>query len=170
MTESESVPVVERKVVRLVVLDVDGLILLFRITEPLHPEQGTCWELPGGAIETGETHIDAAVRELREEAGIVATTSQIGAPGWRRRATFLHAGARRVQDEVVVPVRLDVHSPAVDEGGQLRDEIETYAGYRWWSVSEIEASAERFYPGRLPELLRRFLDGERIVEPFEYFS
>jgi 8-oxo-dGTP pyrophosphatase MutT (NUDIX family) len=170
MSPSWGIPVVERKVVRVVVLDVEGRVLLFRICEPLHPEQGTCWELPGGAIEVGETYVDAALRELREEAGIDAAPPQIGTPTWRRQATFLHAGSRRVQDEVVVLVVLNVRAPAVDATGQLRDEIETYAGYRWWSVGEIEASTERFYPGRLPGLLRRFLDGEQIEEPFEYFS
>jgi hypothetical protein len=37
-------------------------------------------------------------------------------------------------------------------------------------VAEIIQSQERFYPGRLPELLPRFLAGEDIDEPFEYWN
>ena len=163
-------PAVQRTAVRLVVLDRQDRILLFRIREPLHPEQGTVWELPGGGIHPEETYVDAALRELREEAGIIAEPDDVGTPTWQRCATFRHAGARRVQDEVVVAIRLREAVPSVDESQQLPDERETYHGFRWWSVTEVEASSERFYPGRLPVLLRRFLHGEQIEEPFEYFS
>ena len=39
--------VVERDVVRVMIMDIEDRILLFRIREPLYPEEGTCWELPG---------------------------------------------------------------------------------------------------------------------------
>jgi 8-oxo-dGTP pyrophosphatase MutT (NUDIX family) len=170
MTQARDLPVIERNVVRLVVMDLEDRVLLFRIREPLHPEQGTCWELPGGGIDAGETYVAAALRELREETGILANPADVGPPSWRRRATFRHAGVRRLQSEIVVLVRLTVPGPAVDETEQLTDEKETYFGFRWWRIAELEMSTERFYPSRLPALLRRFLDGERIDEPFDYFS
>jgi 8-oxo-dGTP pyrophosphatase MutT (NUDIX family) len=170
MLPANDLPVVERDVVRLIVLDVEDRILLFRIREPLYPEEGTCWELPGGGIDAGETIVSAALRELREETGIDADPSDVGPPTWWRRVTFRHAGVRRLQNEVVVSVRLPIAGPPVDETGQLADEKEIYLGFRWWSVFEIEAATERFYPGTLPALVRRVLDGEQIEEPFEYFS
>jgi 8-oxo-dGTP pyrophosphatase MutT (NUDIX family) len=163
-------PVVHRSAVRLVVLDVDERVLLFQIREPKHPEQGTVWELPGGGIDPGETYVQAAVRELVEEAGIVVEPRDVGPPTWHRQVTFQHAGERRIQDEVVVAIRLEDREPVVDVAQQLPDELDTYLGARWWSVAEVEASQERFFPGHLPRLLRRFLDGEDIHEPFEYFS
>lgn len=166
----EDPPVVERKAVRLVVLDRSGRILLFKIREPLHPEQGTNWELPGGGIDPGESYLDAARRELAEETGIRASEDDIGQPHWQRRVTFLHAGERRLQDEVVVTVRVDLPSPSIDPRRQSGDELDAYLGSRWWSVEEIETSTEHFYPGRFPELLRGFLAGKRIREPFEFFS
>ena len=161
---------IRRNAVRLIVLDPEDEILLFQIREPMHPEQGTCWELPGGGIDTGETYIEAAVRELYEETGLRAKADDIGAPSWHRCVTFQHAGERRLQDEIVVTVRVDASAPSIDETKQLADELETFLGFRWWSVSEIEGSSARFYPGKLQTYVRRVLDGEQIEEPFEYFS
>ena len=154
----------------MIVLDAQERVLLFRIREPSYPEEGTCWELPGGGIDNEETYVTAALRELREETGIIAEPTQVGRPVWSRRATFRHAGERRLQNEVVVIIRLDDSRPEIDETEQLADEKETYCGFLWWSVHEIEASAERFYPGSLQKYVRRALEGERIEEPFEYFS
>jgi 8-oxo-dGTP diphosphatase len=47
----------------------DGQVLLIRRATP--PLQGQ-WSLPGGKIGWGETARDAALRELREEAGVEA--------------------------------------------------------------------------------------------------
>lgn len=44
-------------------------VLLIRRGRP--PRQGE-WSLPGGRIEPGERAVDAALRELREETGVVA--------------------------------------------------------------------------------------------------
>jgi len=118
----------------------------------------------------GETYEQAALRELAEETGIVANAGDVGLPSWHRWVTFQHAGARRIQDEVVVDIRLRDRRPVVDGSQQLPDEFDTFLGAKWWSVAEVETSHERFFPGRLPSLLRPFLEGEQIHEPFEFFS
>jgi hypothetical protein len=43
-------------------------------------------------------------------------------------------------------------------------------GARWWEPDAIRSSGERFYPGRLPELLPSFLGGQAIDEPFERWN
>lgn len=163
-------PVVERKTVRLVVLDSIGSILLFHTHDRDHPDLGTWWEPPGGGIDEGETYVEAAVRELYEEAGIVAERSQVGPPTWRRRSSFRHRQTRHVQDEVVVTVRLRVLGPPVDEKHRMDYERDDYFGFRWWPPAEVASSNERFYPGQLPALLGRHLRGEEIDEPFELWS
>jgi 8-oxo-dGTP pyrophosphatase MutT (NUDIX family) len=163
-------PVIERNVVRLVVQDLLGQVLLFRTRELSLPELGYWWELPGGGIEEGETYVETAVRELREEAGIDIRPDQVGQVRWRRTASFRHRDSRRLQHEVVAVVGLDVVGPDVDGSERLSYETEDYIDFRWSSVAEIIASAERFYPGRLPRLLPDLLAGKTIDEPFELWS
>lgn len=163
-------PFTERQAVRVVVRDCEGRILLLRTRDVAEPEQGEWWELPGGGIDAGETYLDAALRELREETGILARADQVGRPSWRRTATFRYRRARRLQHEVVVEVTLEERGGAIDEAGRLDYELEDYTDFRWWSPAEIEAHDGRFYPGRLASLLARFLAGEDIDEPFELWS
>jgi 8-oxo-dGTP pyrophosphatase MutT (NUDIX family) len=166
----DDLPLVARSSVRLVVLDAADRVLLFHTREPTYPDQGTWWELPGGGIDPGESYVDTAVRELREETGILVEPAQIGAPTWRRFAAYRFRGTRRVQDEVIAIVRLAVPGPDVDGAGRLPHEVEDYFDFRWWPVAELLESGERFYPGRLPRLLPGFLAGEQIDEPFELWS
>jgi 8-oxo-dGTP pyrophosphatase MutT (NUDIX family) len=128
MEVPRNLPILQHSAVRLVVLDVGERVLLFRICEPLDPDQRPCWELAGGGIDARETHIDAALRELAEETGICAESGDIGPPTWRRRATFEHAGFRRLQDEVVVSVRLTGSTPDVDDSSQLAADKKNYLG------------------------------------------
>lgn len=166
----DGLPVIERNAVRLVVLDAEGKLLLFHARDRSNPGLGIWWELPGGGIEAGETYHDAAVRELREETGIIAARSQIGPPAWRRLASFRYRRARHLQHEVVVTVRLPATGPGIDESQRLDYEKEDYFGYRWWPVPEVLSGSERFYPRQLPALLAAFLDGQEIDEPFELWS
>ncbi|HSR85420.1 MAG TPA: NUDIX domain-containing protein [Streptosporangiaceae bacterium] len=154
---------------RVVLRDRAGRILLFRAVLPSRADSHW-WELPGGGIEPGETYQQAAIREIREETGLEISAAQVGPPRWRRTATWTARAIRRLQHEVVVAVDIDADAPPVADGGRTAEEAEEYVDARWWEVAEVLASTERFYPGRLPDLLPAFLAGAELTEPFERWN
>jgi len=159
----------ERDAVRVVLADASGRILLFHVLTLEEAPDGW-WELPGGGIDPGETYLDAAVREIREETGLALDPGEVGPPSWRRDTTWRSRGIRRLQHEVVVLARVAAEQPQIVDGGRTQEEVEDLVTVRWWQLDEIVTSKKRFYPGRLPELLPAFLAGETIDEPFEYWS
>jgi 8-oxo-dGTP diphosphatase len=50
------------------VVEREGRLLLCE--RPLHKRHGGCWEFPGGKVEPGESDLQAARRELREELDV----------------------------------------------------------------------------------------------------
>ena len=161
---------VERTCVRVVLLDADERLLLFHTVEPGEPGIEPWWELPGGGLEPGETFAMAAVREVHEETGLVVPIDAVGPPTWRRSATWASRGLRRLQHERVVCVRINESAPPISGDLRTVEETEVYIGARWWCVDEVLMSTERFYPGRLPQLLEAFLSGAVVDEPFERWN
>jgi 8-oxo-dGTP pyrophosphatase MutT (NUDIX family) len=167
MGETPEPPLVEREVVRLVVLDSSNRVLLLHVRDLTNPAFGTGWELPGGGMESGETYVEAAIRELREETGIVVAASSIGPASWRRDVLYPYRGMRRFQHERIATVRLGAAAPAIVGPRGVDFEREDLFEARWWTCQEIATSDRLFYPKRLRELLPRFLAGEAIEESLE---
>ena len=137
---------VERTSVRVVLLDADGRLLLFRTRDPSMPWIGEWWELPGGGMEPGEDVAATAVRELSEETGFVVRPDEVSAPTWRRSATYVRRFVRTLQHELVVSVRLRLERPPVSRAGRTEEELEQYAESRWWDVADVDRIRRAFLP------------------------
>jgi 8-oxo-dGTP pyrophosphatase MutT (NUDIX family) len=161
---------VERTSVRVVLRDADDRVLLFHTVDPTMPEIGDWWELPGGGVEPGESYAETASREIAEETGFDLAPGEFGPPTWRRDSTYVRRHIRFWQHEVVVTARVPASAPVPGAEGRTPEELEEYDAHRWWTLEEIEASTSRFFPTPLGALLRDFLDGADIDEPFDLWN
>ncbi|MEU0061727.1 NUDIX hydrolase, partial [Streptomyces sp. NPDC006334] len=85
--------------------DADGRVLM---VEPTYKDY---WEIPGGYVETGESPLQAASREVREELGITPTLGRLLAVDWAPNASegdkvlYLFDGGQ-LDSETVASIRL----------------------------------------------------------------
>ncbi|MBL8160112.1 NUDIX hydrolase [Candidatus Saccharibacteria bacterium] len=101
----------------------DGRVLLQR--EYSYPMNEVLWQFPGGGIEAGETPLQAAVRELREESGYVAEAYQ--PIGW------YYPNNRRSADKMHVLV-----AEGATEAGILNADIEEDIASSWLTVQQVD--------------------------------
>jgi 8-oxo-dGTP pyrophosphatase MutT (NUDIX family) len=158
---------IERSAVRLIVLDARERVLLLHTRDLSSENFGSAWELPGGGIEPGESLFDAALRELREETGLLLDRAYPLRATWHRDVTYDYRGERRLQHEAIAIVRFDSAVPPIVTTSRVGFEAEDHFEYRWWTQEEIVSSSELFFPRSLPLQLARVLAGEEIVEPHE---
>ncbi|MGI5511588.1 NUDIX domain-containing protein [Streptomyces sp. CA-106131] len=80
--------------------DADGRVLM---VEPTYKDY---WDIPGGYVETGESPLQAASREVQEELGITLTLGRLLAVDWAPNATegdkvlYLFDGGRLLPETV----------------------------------------------------------------------
>ena len=161
---------IERTAIRVLVQDADERVLLLQVRDTHRDDQLIWWELPGGGIEDGETPADAAARELVEETGIVISPKDIPEARWHRDCTYRYRGLRILQHERIVSLRIKARAPVPTAHRRTTTELEDVIGHRWWTVAEIQASDERFFPGRLPEFVQGAIAGSTILEPFDHWD
>jgi 8-oxo-dGTP pyrophosphatase MutT (NUDIX family) len=149
-----TVPRIPRRAGRVLVVDPAGRILLLQGFDPTFPER-RFWFTIGGGVDDGESMVEAAARELREESGIAVEPAALGQPVWRRTAQFSHDGQHYQQDEEYFLLRTDVVNVTLD--GLEEAERRAVTAQRWWDPAELASSGEPFYPPELPDILRELV-------------
>jgi 8-oxo-dGTP pyrophosphatase MutT (NUDIX family) len=144
---------IARPAARVLLVNAEDRVLLFRGGDPARPQDPPYWFTVGGGLDPGETPVEGAVRETREETGLVRTAADLVGPVWHEVVEFPFDGVtyRQSQDFFVSRVEhWDVDTSAFNEV-----EVRSIDRYRWWSAEEIEAADEVCYPLGLADLLRR---------------
>jgi 8-oxo-dGTP pyrophosphatase MutT (NUDIX family) len=145
----------KRLAARVLPVSPEGRVLLLHEQDPAHPGV-LYWGSIGGAVDPGETIVEAAVRELREETGIVVDPASLVGPILRADQPFTWAGRDYVNDAHFFAMPLG-ETVVVSFDHLVAEEAGNVLGSGWWTPSDLEddgtaASAE------LPEAMRLALD------------
>jgi 8-oxo-dGTP pyrophosphatase MutT (NUDIX family) len=144
---------------RIVLLDDDGCVLLFCGSDPALPDDSDgqaplWWFTVGGAVQTGETMPQAAVRELQEETGLRVDPAEMIGPVWRRDAVIDFNGSVIRSEEMFFVHRTRRFEPST--AGRTGLERAYIHGHRWCDatmIAELVTKGETVYPLQLGELL-----------------
>lgn len=139
-----------RRTSRVILMDGGGAALLFFTAAP-DSTRFARWITPGGGVDAGESHEQAAIRELFEETGLVVDT--VGEPVWSLDfdVAWDEADHDRGHAEYFV-VRCERFDPVSTNWTESEHIDMTRHG--WFTADELLRSGEPFEPYDLPRLLR----------------
>jgi 8-oxo-dGTP pyrophosphatase MutT (NUDIX family) len=147
----EALMIWRRNTARVLLVDPEGRGLLLRGWDPLRPRD-RYWFTVGGATARGETLRAAAVRETREEVGIMVDEASLGSQIEASTIESTMLGIRVVQDLAYYAVA--VRDVTINLGGMGWIERATVNRHAWLTPEELEADPVRSADPRLPDMLR----------------
>jgi ADP-ribose pyrophosphatase YjhB (NUDIX family) len=145
-------PLPVRRAARVLLLDLHDRVLLMRYDDG--PPNGHHWTTPGGGLNDGEHYRAAALRELEEETGWddVALLNEVD-----RRSFEMDYGGRLVrQQERLYLARTDQAGREI-RGVEAMHAADGIAAWRWWTLAELDSTAEAIWPAHLADLIRNAL-------------
>jgi len=139
-----------RQTGRVLPVDPAGRVLLLHGWDPHRPGE-PYWFTIGGGAEQGESLRDAAVRELREETGILVDPARLGEPIAQNTIEFSWAGYHIIQGQTFYAVL--VESAEVTLDGLDNWERASTDKYGWLSADDL-GPEERPADPAIPGLIR----------------
>ena len=139
-----------RQAGRAILRDSSGRVLLIHFVLP----NMTFWATPGGGVEPGETVLEAAHRELKEELGIAVP---LEGPVHQAVGIFEFEGVLIENTDKFFAGRGDGVPHLI---GATETESAALIEARWWTQEEVEQTREAIFPRDLAEVLRRLAEAQ----------
>lgn len=141
-----------RLTARVIPVAASGEVLLLQDQDPAHPGH-TRWGTIGGAVDPGESLVEAALRELHEETGIVAGPADLIGPVHQDRYEFSYGGRAYLGDSTFFALALErdteitfAHLEAAEVGNIL--------AAQWWSPHELAVNGPLVTPDLCDVMIR----------------
>lgn len=144
---------VNRLTSRVVLFDRDNRVLLF-LTKAPDTSGVARWLTPGGGVDPGESHHEAAVRELREETGLII--DDLGEPVWSHDFDVVWDAADHDTGHAEFYVATVDHFEPSSEFWTEDEKVDVLE-HRWWTLSELINTSDPYEPSELINLVRREL-------------
>lgn len=144
-----------RETARIILRNSDGLFLLMHTHFESHTGLPPRWITPGGGIDEGETSLIAAVRELREETGLVVEAAELGELVESVAGYWDWPDGHRFHSYVDHFFQLTVNEFELDTSGWTESEHHDVIDMRWWSIAELRDENPVVGPPALIDLLER---------------
>ena len=132
-------------------MDAAGAALLFFTAAP-DSTRWSRWITPGGGVDPGETHEQAAIRELFEETGLVVDAVGESVFSLEFDVAWDAADHDLGHAEYYV-MRCERFEPV--STNWTDDEHIDVTGHGWFTADQLLASGQPFEPYDLPRLLRQ---------------
>ena len=146
-----------REPARILLLDAENRVFLLKTHFDPEVQRKPRGIPPGGGIDEGETPVQAAIRELYEETGLVATEAELGAQIWQTSGRWLWGDNVNSHSYVDYFFQLKVEEFELDRSGWTPDEHRDVIEFRWWELDELIESGQSVGPHGLVEFLKRHL-------------
>jgi 8-oxo-dGTP pyrophosphatase MutT (NUDIX family) len=147
----------ERSAARVILMDDDGRVLMIRGHDVNQPER-SWWFTVGGGIDAGETPVQAALREAREEVGIDLLPGDLVGPVLTRTGIFEFFAETCRQYEVFFVVRTPV-TVEVTTAGWTAAERELLDEMAWLTAAQLREQPLEVFPPELPDVIDHLVAG-----------